>query len=103
MMQLAEQYKKSTGVRQAPGEFVYDKDKDVYRGLRNAILFSDPQHAASEIDKVLKSGVNLKDISDHFRRYAHSNFTGSKKNEIGFYNSLSEDNKKIYQAEHAGM
>lgn len=92
----AQEWKKKNGVREEPGEFIYDPDKDVYRPLKLAILDGDDGAATEEFQKLIKNGVTPKQAVEHFRRFATAPFTGSRSRESKFKASLSEDEKKAY-------
>lgn len=95
--QLADNFKKAHKIRSEPGEFIYDAEKDPFRGIKQASTFSSPETVSTEIERAVKKGdVTTEQIKKHFESYASRPFTGSKKNDQLFYSELSEDNKKIY-------
>lgn len=96
---LADDWKKKNKVREAPGEFIYDSDKDPLRPLKLALSDNDDGGAVAEIRKVLQGKVmTLPKMDDYFRRYAKANFTGSAFNERKWMQSLSADDRKTVQA-----
>ena len=93
---VAADFKKKNGIQQ-PGEFIYDPDKDPYRGVKLALLYENPDKAAQEIKHAIENGdTTLEKISNHFNRYAKKYLSGSAKNEPKFVKSLTEDQKKTY-------
>ena len=93
--QLAANFKQANNIATEPGEFIYDPDKDPYRGIKSAATFSDVNTTANEIKKAIKAGHTPQAIWKHFSYYQRP-FTGSKKNDETFYQELSADNKKIF-------
>lgn len=94
--QLAENFRKANNIQTEPGEFIYDPDKDPYRSIKEAAVFSTVEQTAKEINKAVKAGHSKSDIWKHFVSYSQRPFTGSRKNDALFYEQLSDDNKKIY-------
>lgn len=93
---LARKYKEKNQITEGPGEFIYDPDKDKFRAIRQAALYSDVQTTAKEIKKAIEKGVSEKQIRDHFSHYAKAPFVGKKSEENNFIETLSEDQKKLY-------
>jgi hypothetical protein len=89
---LAETWKKQNHVNAAPGEFIYDKDKDPYHNIRLAAL------NGGDVKKAIaQSGLSPSKVEDHFARSWQHAFAGSKANEAAFVRSLTEDQKALYQ------
>ena len=105
--QLVDNFKKAHNIRSEPGEFIYDPDKDPYRGIKSAATFSAPATAAKEMAKAVKKGdVTEAQIRKYFKTYTTRPFTGSQKDEAMFVRELSDENRKIYSdaiAERAAM
>lgn len=97
VFQLADNFKKANNIRTEPGEFVYDPDKDPYRGIKEAAVFSSVETTAKEIEKAIKAGHPSNEIRKHFTSYSNRPFTGSHKNDVKFVSELSDDNRKIYE------
>lgn len=97
--QAANDWKTKNKIRGEPGEFIYDPAKDVYRGLKLAILDGNDAIAASEYRKLMDSkAVTAAQATEHFNRYARSPFTGSVGNEAKFKRTLSEEQLREYEA-----
>lgn len=97
ILKLAQDFREKNG-KTAPGEFIYDRDKDPYRGIKLAALYEHPADVAAEIAKLRKEKPDIAaKLGDHFRRYANSPFTGSAEMESRFKASLSEDQLKDYE------
>jgi hypothetical protein len=79
-----------------PGEFIYDPDKDRYRGIKNALMFSGQADAVKELHKAVDGGMKPDDIKEHFKTYASRPFTGSRKWDSKFLKEMSADNRVIY-------
>jgi hypothetical protein len=103
---LADDFKKKRNISE-PGEFIYDPQKDPYRGVKLALRFDTPAKAAQEIKLALDSGkTDWQHLSTYFDNFGKRPFVGNKTNEALFWQSLSEDQKKTYQnalAERAKM
>lgn len=96
---LASEWRKKNNIAPELGEFIYNPDKDVYRPIRLALLEHDVQGAKTEIRKAVESGVVTRQkLNEHFRNYLRSPFSGSRRNEKAFYQSLNPDQKKTYEA-----
>lgn len=93
--QIAEAWKKKNNVREAPGEFIYDSDKDPLRPLKLALSEGDDGGAVKEIKRILEGRVmNVAKLDAYFQRYAKAPFSGSHANESKFMRDLSEDERK---------
>lgn len=98
VFKLADDFKKKHGI-QEPGEFIYDPEKDPYRGVKLALMFDTPETAAQEIKLALDKGAtDWKHISAYFDQYGKKPFTGSKANEKVFWSTLSPDQQKLYES-----
>jgi hypothetical protein len=94
---LADDFKKKHGI-QEPGEFIYDPEKDPYRGTKLALMFDTPQSAAQEMKLAVDKGAtDWKHIGAYFNEFGKKPFTGSKAREKDFWNTLSPDQQKIYK------
>lgn len=93
---LADDYKKANHIRQAPGEFIYDPDKDPYRGVKQAATFGSPDDVLSEVKKAIVKGTKKADMERHFRTLANAPFSGKQTEEPKFIKTLTADQKKIY-------
>lgn len=89
-----QKFKEKNKIRSEPGEFIYDPDKDPFRQIRLAALSGDLKGVQQEIKKEVNAGTPLRAIMKHFKDAANSPVTGSKKNDIKFAASLSDDDKK---------
>ena len=96
VFQLADNFKKAHNIPTEPGQFMYDPEKDPYRPIKEAAIFSDAKATAKEIQRAIKAGHPADAIWKHFTSYSERPFTGSKKNDETFYKELSADNKKIF-------
>jgi hypothetical protein len=95
---LAQSWKEAHGVGE-PGEFIYDPDKDPYRRIKLALVFSKPEDAAQEISIALKEKkIDPEKLENYFERYGTTAFTGSRANDRVFYQSLTADQKKTFDA-----
>jgi hypothetical protein len=95
--QLAEDWKTKNKVYGEPGEFIYDPDKDKFRGVTLAARYDDVPAVRSEILKAEKQGASAGQILKHYQLSAKHLFTGSTKaNEERFKASLSKDERKQY-------
>lgn len=94
---LAEEWKKKNKVKTAPGEFIYDAEKDPYRPVRLAASRGDEAATRSEIGKLMADGVKRDQIVKHFSLSERHKFTGSAIHERAFIESLTADQKKLYQ------
>ncbi len=94
---LAQDWLKENKVTGAPGEFIYDADKDPYRDIKLAADYYDVPAVRSEIEKAIGSGLTKAKIREHFRLSANRNFTGNAKEESKFLNSLTKDQRDLYQ------
>jgi hypothetical protein len=93
---LAQSWKEAHGVGE-PGEFIYDPDKDPYRRIKLALVFSKPEDAAQEISIALKEKkIDPEKLENYFERYGTTAFTGSRANDRVFYQSLNDDQKKTF-------
>lgn len=98
---LAAGWKKEHGVQER-GEFIYDPDKDPLRNLKIALSRNNDEDAAKEIKKLIDSGViTRKKLRDYFKRYASMPFTGSRKNDRDWMETLTEDQLKIVEGAQA--
>lgn len=96
--QKAREWNQQHGVRQEPGEFIYDASKDTYRPLKLAIMDGDIQAAAVEYRKLIDSkAVTPEQARKHFSDYGSKPFTGSSAREGPFKASLSDDEKRAYE------
>lgn len=96
--QEAAKWKEKNNIRTQPGEFIYDSTKDIYRPLKLALLDGYPEAAAKEYQKLIASKVVTPgQVLKHFQTYAHAPFSGSRKNERRFYESLTKDQQHAYQ------
>jgi hypothetical protein len=96
---LVDAWKKKNKVPEAPGEFIYDSDKDPLRPLKLALSDGDEAGAVKEIKKITDSGsMTVKKMDEYFKHYSNRPFTGSAANESKFVSSLSADDLKTYQA-----
>ena len=95
--ELAEKWKERNKVFGEPGEFIYDPDKDKYRGVTLAARYSDLPAIRSEILMVEQKGATKSQIVEHYELSSTHMFTGSTKaNEKKFKESLSKDQLKLY-------
>jgi hypothetical protein len=83
-------------IQRGPGEFIYDPDKDQYRSIRLAAQEGDVAATKAEIEKAVKAGVSRAKIIKHFSDATRQPVTGSRANDLKFYNSLSDDDKKTF-------
>lgn len=97
IQKLAEKFKADNKVSVIPGEFIYDPEKDPYRGIKNALAGDHLGDAIIEYKKALKAGDKTPEqIAEHFKKYSVSQFTGSRKNEAKFRASLTSDQRREY-------
>lgn len=94
---LAAEWKKENKIATGPGEFIYDADQDPYRPIKLAAERDDEAGARSEIAKAINEGMKRSQIIQHFKLSEKHRFAGSAANERKFLESLTEDQKKIYQ------
>lgn len=93
---LADAFKKKRNIG-LPGEFIYDPERDPYRGVKISLAYGTPEQAAQEMLVLHRDkGVDSKRIESFVTRFATAPFTGSRKNDREFYLSLSEDQKKSF-------
>jgi hypothetical protein len=93
---LADDFKKKHGI-QEHGEFIYDPEKDPYRGTKLALMFETPQTAAQEMKLAVDKGAtDWKHLGAYFNEFGKRPFTGSKERETAFWNTLSPDQQKLY-------
>lgn len=93
--QLAQNWKQKNKIVE-PGEFIYDPEKDPYRGVKLALAFGTPQDAAQEATLALRKGkTDWKRMSEFLQKYGTRPFTNSRENDKKFLNSLSGDQRKI--------
>lgn len=95
--ELAKEWKKDNDIKTGPGEFIYDAEQDPYRPIKLAAERDDEAGARSEIAKAINEGMKRSQIIQHFKFSEKHRFTGSVANERKFLESLTEDQKKIYQ------
>jgi hypothetical protein len=81
---------------QTPYETIYNPDEDKFKALRNAVYDGNQPLAKKEYEK-LKLEIPADKIRDHFRRSLTMTFTGSKENDLKFYNSLNEIGKMEFK------
>lgn len=94
---LAQKFKEDHKIRTDPGEFIYDPDKDPFRGVKQAATFGDEQDVSKAVAEALDKGdINAEQLKKHFSGYATRPFTGSKSHDTQFYNQLSDDNKLLF-------
>lgn len=99
VQQLAEKWKEKNRVFSEPGEFIYDPDKDPFRGITLAARYDDDGAIRSEIGKAVQQGATPAQIQKHFKLSSKHLFTAStKSNEEKFKASLSADERKQYDA-----
>jgi hypothetical protein len=95
---LAESYKKEHKIG-LPGEFIYNPERDPYRGLKITLAYGTPEEAAQEIALLAKDkGIDSKRIQSFVQRFATAPFTGSKKSDADFVKTLTADEKKAFAA-----
>lgn len=94
---LAQKFKQSHNISE-PGEFIYDRDKDPYRGVKLALVYQTPEAAAQEMRAALDAGtIDENKLANFVASYGSKPFTGSRSNDKKFVASLSEDQLKTYQ------
>ena len=93
--QRVSDFKKANGIT-TPYETVYDPEADAYNALRTAIEHSDQSGAKLEYQKLAQK-IDPAKIQKHFKESLLRPFTGSKANDVKFYNSLDEIGKREYQ------
>ncbi len=98
MFEKVEKWKKDNKIQTEPGEFVYDRDKDLYRKIRLAALYDDEDGVKKEMDAAVKNGIPRYKIVRHFSNSTTKPVTGSHANDKKFIASLSEDEKKTLAA-----
>jgi hypothetical protein len=98
IFKLAQKWKEKNHVGMK-GEFIYDSNKDPLRPLKLALSNGDDGGSVKAIKKLIDSKeFTMGKLNDYFTRYANMPFTGSAKNDLDFLGTLSEDNKKTFQA-----
>ena len=93
--QKAADFKAAHNIK-TPYETIYNPDEDKFKALRNAVYEGNQPLAKKEYDK-LKLEIPPDKIRDHFRRSLTMSFTGSKENDLKFYNSLGEVGKQEFK------
>lgn len=93
--QKSAEFKRQNNIVDA-NETIYNAEKDPYESLKIAIQEGDRTVAKSQFDK-LKATIPQAKILLHFKDSLNRPFTGSKANDIKFYNSLDEEGKRQFQ------
>lgn len=93
---LARKWREESKTRPEPGEFIYDPEKDPLRRLKLSLQHEHTPDAVKEISDLVQSGAyTVPQLREHFKRYAESQFAGSKKNQKAFMASLRPDQQEI--------
>lgn len=88
---LAKEYLKSIGAEKNSRYTGSD-----YQTLKEAIQSNDPERAQKEYEQLLKT-KSQKTIDKYFRDQVRTEYTGSKKHEAGFRDTLSSEQQKAYE------
>ena len=98
-MQAVNKWKDKKGYT-APGEFVYDADKDPYSKLTTALTYGSPGDARKQLDALTegKSPADARKIAQHYRRSLaeHQFLTGSRAHEAEYVKTLDSAGKAQY-------
>jgi hypothetical protein len=98
-MKAINQWKEKKGYT-APGEFVYDSDKDPYSKLTTALTYGSPGDARKQLDALTagKTPAEARKIAQHYRRSLaeHPYLTGSRAHEQEYIKSLDASGKAQY-------
>ena len=84
-------WKSANGIKDSY-EVLYNPDADKFNSLRTAIQEGNKKEAQAQFDK-LKQTVPPSKIYQHFKDSLNRPMTGSRANDLKFYNSLNEEGK----------
>lgn len=96
VVKMAADWRKKNNIRQEPGDFQYDPERDPYRRLKIALAIDD-EAAARKAWQELRADPALKNkASSHMNNYLSRSFSGSQADEGKFKNSLSGGDLERY-------
>jgi len=81
----------------APGEFIYDADKDQYRDIKQAVIYGEKEDIISESEKILGGQQAKIILMNNLFGWVTRPFTGSKNNEEEWLKTLTKDQLAMYR------